>query len=147
MARPEVELDLDQVKSLARLGCTVEEMAVVLKCSAKTLQRRAKPSIEEGRLEARASLRKWQWDAAKKGSPAMLIWLGKQELGQRDKQVLTGEDGGPIKHEHGVEKLSDAELDNRIAKLQGALQGQPESLRAEAGTSSAAAGEGQTLGA
>ena len=28
----------------------------------------------------------------------MLIWLGKQLLGQSDKTQLTGKDDGPIKH-------------------------------------------------
>jgi hypothetical protein len=30
------------------------------------------------------------------GNPTMLIWLGKQFLGQTDKTAVTGADGGPL---------------------------------------------------
>lgn len=40
--------------------------------------------IERGRAEARDSLRAAQFAAALAGSPALLIWLGKVLLGQRD---------------------------------------------------------------
>jgi hypothetical protein len=30
------------------------------------------------------------------GNPTMLIWLGKQYLDQKDKNELTGKDGGPL---------------------------------------------------
>ena len=33
----------------------------------------------------RTSLRRWQYEKAKDGNVAMLIWLGKQLLGQRDR--------------------------------------------------------------
>ena len=33
----------------------------------------------------RRSLRKWQYNLAKQGNLGMLIWLGKQYLGQREK--------------------------------------------------------------
>lgn len=115
MARPKIVIDLEQVTALAKIGCTFEEMATVLKCSAKTLQRRYVQRINEGRLDAKASLRKWQWDAAKRGSPALLIWLGKQELGQTDKNSLTGKDGGPIITE--THDVTDERLDERIRKL------------------------------
>jgi len=32
----------------------------------------------------------------------MLIWLGKQYLGQTDKQEVGGEGGGPIQNERGL---------------------------------------------
>ena len=36
----------------------------------------------------RASLRRMQYVAAKKGNATMQIWLGKQYLGQKDKQEI-----------------------------------------------------------
>jgi len=33
----------------------------------------------------RMELRRWQMESAERGNPQMLIWLGKQELGQQDK--------------------------------------------------------------
>jgi hypothetical protein len=37
------------------------------------------------------SLRRWQIEAARKGNPTMLVWLGKQLLGQTDKIETTNE--------------------------------------------------------
>jgi hypothetical protein len=81
---------LDVVGNLASLGCTVAEIATVVGVSERTLMRRQKEdqkfreAIESGRGRGRAALRRTQWNAAMKGNVRMLIWLGKQMLGQRD---------------------------------------------------------------
>jgi hypothetical protein len=43
--------------------------------------------------EGKASLRRAQWKTALDGNPTMQIWLGKQNLGQRDNQdiAMTGQ--------------------------------------------------------
>lgn len=41
-------------------------------------------------------LRAAQYKAAMGGNTTMLIWLGKQRLGQSDKNELTGKDGGRL---------------------------------------------------
>lgn len=111
MARPRKKIDPEQVKALAGIGCTNEEMADALKCSPDTLTRRFADAIESGRATAKRSLRRMQWESAKNGSTGMLIWLGKQMLGQRDKQEISGPDGGPIQHEHfDLSKLSNEQL-------------------------------------
>jgi hypothetical protein len=57
------------------------------------------------------SLRHKQWQLAAQGNPTMLVWFGKQWLGQSDRHELTGADGGPIQYERvDLRKLSDAEL-------------------------------------
>jgi hypothetical protein len=38
----------------------------------------------------RMSLRRKQWKAAEDGNTTMLVWLGKQYLGQSDKSEVTG---------------------------------------------------------
>ena len=55
-------------------------------------------AIDEGRDQGRATLRRLQWQRAHAGSDTMLIWLGKQMLGQRDKAELEayGKDGAPL---------------------------------------------------
>lgn len=88
MARPRKKIDPEQVRALAGIGCTHEEIAAVLKCSADTLTRRFADDLKEGKEHAKASLRRMQWEAAKKGNVTMMIWLGKQMLGQRDYQRL-----------------------------------------------------------
>lgn len=41
-------------------------------------------------------LRKKQIQLAMQGNLGMLVWLGKQYLGQSDKQEVAGKDGKPI---------------------------------------------------
>ena len=46
--------------------------------------------IKKGMEQGKASLRRMQYGAANKGNVTMQIWLGKQYLGQNDKQEITG---------------------------------------------------------
>ena len=89
--RPQKVIDIEKVRSLAAIHCTDEEIASVLQISVDTLSRRKKEdpavleALEGGRNQGKASLRRLQWEAAKKGNPAILIFLGKNILKQRDK--------------------------------------------------------------
>lgn len=84
MARPKLEIDADIVEKLASIHCTMEEIASVCSCSVDTLERRFAEIIKVGKDKGKTSLRRHQWEAAQKGNPALLIWLGKQLLGQKD---------------------------------------------------------------
>ena len=46
-------------------------------------------------LTMKSSLRRFQYTSAKSGSVPMQIWMGKQYLGQRDKNDVTS-DGKPL---------------------------------------------------
>lgn len=87
-------IDLDQVAALAGIGCTQEEMAAILGCSTGYIQseRERNPSflnaMEVGGAEMRSSLRRTQLKMALSGNVSMLIWLGKQMLGQSDQQRI-----------------------------------------------------------
>lgn len=83
MGRPLIEIDEHLLGGLARIGCTVEEMASILGCSKDTLERRFAALIEKGRSQMKMSLRRTQLKLAET-NPAMAIWLGKQLLGQRE---------------------------------------------------------------
>jgi AraC-like DNA-binding protein len=96
MARPKKIIDKTKVESLAAIFCTTEEIAEVLGCSKDTLERRFAASLKKGRQAAKASLRREQWAAAKKGSVPMLIWLGKQYLNQKDRHELSNDDVKPF---------------------------------------------------
>jgi hypothetical protein len=89
VARPRLAIDPEQVRGLARLHCTNKEIASVLGCSTDTLERRYAAEIAKGKEEGRAALRRLQWKAANAGNIAMLIWLGKNHLGQTDRQDVT----------------------------------------------------------
>ena len=96
MARPRKKIDPQQVRDLARIGCSGDEIAAVLDCSRATIYRRFETLIKEGHEHMKASLRRQQYKGAMAGNATMLVWLGKQILGQKDKNELSGTNGGPI---------------------------------------------------
>ena len=83
-------IDYDQVRRLASIHCTDDEIAAVLGCAVRTLTRvqKYKDVRDAAKQEGKASLRRMQYLKAKDGNITMLIWLGKQLLGQTDKQHL-----------------------------------------------------------
>jgi hypothetical protein len=86
VGRPLKKIDPKQVEELAAIQCSYAEMAAVLDCNPSTLQRRFAQAIEKGRERGKSSLKRAQWNkAVNDGNPTMLIWLGKQHLGQSDK--------------------------------------------------------------
>jgi hypothetical protein len=104
MSRPKLELSIADAEKLGMLGATYEEMAAWFDCNVRTIERRMAMGNSEfcraykkglGRLKV--SLRRQQIEAAKGGNPTMLIWLGKQLLGQQDKAILKTE--SKITHE------------------------------------------------
>jgi len=92
MARPRKVIDERQVEALASIMCTNAEIAAVLDCSSDTLERRFTAVLEKGRLKGKQSLRRKQYQLAMDGNATLLIWLGKQHLGQSERQetALTG---------------------------------------------------------
>jgi len=82
-------LDTKQVEQLAGFGCTDTEIASFFDMSRTTLERNYEHYITKGRESGKIRLRQYQWASAKAGNVAMLIWLGKQMLGQADKQEIT----------------------------------------------------------
>lgn len=93
MARPKKVIDEALLEKLASIQCTNDEICSILKIDERTLQRRYSHLIKQGRDQGKMSLRRLQWEAAKKGNTAILIWLGKQYLGQKDKIDFSEDDG------------------------------------------------------
>jgi AraC-like DNA-binding protein len=91
MARPRKEIDEDLVFNLASLGCTMSEIAACCNCSRDLLQDRFAALIKEGHENRNCSLRRKQFEVAMNGNSALLIWLGKQYLGQAEKIEQSGE--------------------------------------------------------
>ncbi len=95
MARPKkYNLDTDQIKKLASLGCTNKEMGDFFGCSADLLEKRYSEFLTKGRAEQKLRLRQLQWKSAEKGNIVMQIWLGKQILGQSENTIK--EDDEPL---------------------------------------------------
>ena len=92
--RPLIEIDQDIFEGLCEIQCTQSEISSVLKVSEDTILRWCKEtygetfavSYKKHSEGGKSSLRKAQWHAALDGNPTMLIWMGKQVLGQKDQQ-------------------------------------------------------------
>lgn len=89
------DIDWAKVKDMCAIMCTAEEIASISRICIKTLCNRCKSdhgmTFQEfwgvHSAEGKMSLRRAQYEAATtKGNVTAQIWLGKQVLGQRDKQ-------------------------------------------------------------
>ena len=95
MARPKkYDIDTAQVEKLASFGCTNIEIASFFGCTDSLLRKSYSEFLTKGRDKGKIRLRQAQWKSAlgNEKQPAnvtMLIWLGKQLLGQTDKQEIT----------------------------------------------------------
>jgi len=92
MARPQKQIDYKVLDGLCAIQCTIYECASILDMDTDTLNAALKRDGNEcfsayyqlKSQHGKASLRRRQYETAKDGNPTMLIWLGKQWLGQRD---------------------------------------------------------------
>ena len=86
MARPKkYEIDTKQLMKLSKLGCTNIEMADFFGCSPDLLEKSYSEYLIKGRAEQKMRLRQLQWRACENGNVTMLIFLGKNMLGQQDR--------------------------------------------------------------
>lgn len=93
--RPRKEIDKKQFEKLCFLQCTLIEFEGFLEVDNKTLEKWCKETYGMGfsevyklkRGNGKVSLRRSQWQLAQT-NPTMAIWLGKQWLGQTDKQEV-----------------------------------------------------------
>lgn len=93
-----------KIKQMALDNCHVDTIGMALGIAKNTLIRHFGTFITQKRAHGRTDLRRTQRKLAKK-NPAMAIFLGKNELGQKDKQ----------EHEHGIT--------NDLTKLLGLIDG------------------------
>jgi hypothetical protein len=80
-----------QVEELASLGCTDRDIANFFGIKEDTLRYNFADNLIKGREELKVSLRRAQLKLALSGNAVMLIWLGKNLLGQTDNPVNTEE--------------------------------------------------------
>lgn len=91
--RPKLSVNLDLAKKLCAIFCTANEIADILDVSVDTLERRIQQEcnmsfadfFKKHSAHGKMSLRRKQFEVAMKGNVSMLIWLGKQYLGQTEK--------------------------------------------------------------
>jgi len=77
----------DEVLKLARLWCTTQEIADYFGVNHKTMKYNFEKTIQKGRSETKSNLRRAQIKLALGGNATMLIWLGKNILGQSDQPL------------------------------------------------------------
>lgn len=100
LGRYRIVIDWEEFDQLCIMQCTLEEIAAFFGCSADTIERRVKEEtgvtfadyFAQKRTEGFVSLRRAQFNLAEETNPfmikaacTMLIFLGKQYLGQSDK--------------------------------------------------------------
>jgi hypothetical protein len=93
LGRPPLPLDVEELRRIARTGATQQEIAARLGMSVDTLERRLKDPevralVDKAHAEVKVSLRAKQIELALAGDRTMLVWLGKQMLGQKDRQEV-----------------------------------------------------------
>lgn len=97
VGRPRLEIDEDQILKLAQFGMTDQEMVSLLEISLSTLNN-FRSIIQKGRSNLSQSIKRTQLEVAlKERDKTMLIWVGKQYAGQKDKRDLehSGEVSSP----------------------------------------------------
>ena len=80
-------IDPKEVEKLAAIGMKNSEIAEYLDIDDSTLGYNFKQELAKGRHNLKVSLRKAQISVALGGSVPMLIWLGKNILGQSDSPI------------------------------------------------------------
>lgn len=95
MARPKLVFTDEQkakIEQMALNNCHIDTIGLALGIAKNTLIRHFGTFIKQKRAEHRAELRKAQYEKAITGKDAgLLIFLGKNELDQTDKQVIVDE--------------------------------------------------------
>jgi len=134
MGRKRLEIDEDKVYKLASMGLNHKEIGEVLGCCSKTLQRNFVHLIENGHDNMRASLTRMQFMQAMgsraeydakgnkvkaecKPNITMLIWLGKQKLGQSDRLVREDHTPGGAEMREAKDRVAKIMADDEARKL------------------------------
>ena len=95
MARPKkYDIDTEEIRKLAKYGMTNVEIADFFGCDESLIRKSYSEYLTKGRAEMKLRLRQLQFKSAEKLNDVMLIWLGKQMLGQSD--IPVGEDSQPL---------------------------------------------------
>ena len=97
MSRPKKMVDWEQFDKLCSMQCPIREIASWFDMTTDTLEARIREEhncsfsdiFEQKRGKGKISIRRKQYDVAMSGNVTMLIWLGKQYLGQADKQEVS----------------------------------------------------------
>lgn len=104
MGRPLKQIDKRIFEGLCRIQCTQEDIADAFECDVDTVTAWCKRTynktfsevFRQKRGQGKVSLRRMQWKSAENGNVSMQIFLGKNLLGQSDKQEIDHNGSIPI---------------------------------------------------
>lgn len=100
-------VDPKEVEKLAKLWCSIDEMSDFFGVARETFAYNFKDIIVKARSETKQRLRQTQLKVALEGNVTMLIWLGKNILGQMESPELFV----------AQPELTQEQIDDRISKL------------------------------
>lgn len=121
MGRPRKELEWDSFDGLCKLQCTLREIANWFDMSEDTVERRVQESFgitfaeyyDKKSADGKISIRRKQFQVAMSGCKTMLIFLGKQWLGQAEKIENKNEHSGGLSLEQFL-KTTNNELEEKL---------------------------------
>ena len=134
VGRPKIVLNLEELERLSRLNCTMPEISAYFDIPLRTLEDKfaneldVRKAIEKGRATGKLSLRRRQIQIMEEtNNPTMAIWLGKQMLGQTDKQEIVQDINIEDRKVLDISRLTDDDLNNLERTLKYALVDESES--------------------
>lgn len=96
-----------RVEELATTFASYRELAEFFGVKEQTFRDNFRENVIKGRSNTRMSLRQWQLSAAKSGNVTMLIWLGKNILGQSD-NPMSKEENAALPWNNDLQEDADA---------------------------------------
>ena len=110
IGRQGIPVPPDEVELMASIGCTDREIAEYFGVNDDTLRYNLKDFLINGRQNLKNSLRRAQLRVALDGNPTLLIWLGKQILGQQENPSNTDDVRAlPWSDDDDVDTVTDVE--------------------------------------
>lgn len=94
-AKKFTDKEQEVIRKLSEIQCTQQEIAHVMNCSVDVIKKPENMElIAQGKSLGKLKLRRAQFrKAVEDGNPTLLIWLGKQMLGQTDQPINTDDNG------------------------------------------------------
>lgn len=112
VGRHNIPVPPDEVELMAKIGCTDREIAEHFGIKDETLRRNFVDYLVKGRSELKQRLRQAQLRVAFDGNPTMLIWLGRNILGQNETQQTEEKTVLPFTDDIDEDIVEDIELDD-----------------------------------
>lgn len=91
VGRHNLPIPPDEVELMASIGCTDREIATYFGLAETTFRSNFSDYLINGRQQLKTSLRRAQLQTALSGNATLLIWLGKQILGQQENPSTSDE--------------------------------------------------------